>query len=48
MPDLGTYAVPVLAAYASSLALLAGLLLWARWRARRVARMLARMGQRNG
>ncbi len=50
MPDLGAYAGPVLAAYAISLGLLALLLLWARVRARRVARHLARLmkGQADG
>ncbi len=43
MPDLGNYAGPVLAAYGISLGLLALLLIWARWRAGRVARMLAQV-----
>jgi heme exporter protein D len=41
MPDLGTYALPVLGSYAAALALLAALVLLSVWRARRVARRLA-------
>lgn len=41
MPDLGTYAGPVLAAYGASIVLLGGLTLWVIMRARRIARALA-------
>ncbi len=48
MPDLGKYAGVVLAAYAVSLVLIAGLVLLSVWRARRVARALAAERGRNG
>ncbi len=40
MPDLGTYAVPVLSAYAISLGLIAGIIVLSFWQARRARRML--------
>ncbi|MBF9030158.1 heme exporter protein CcmD [Rhodobacterales bacterium HKCCE3408] len=40
MPDLGQYAVQVLAAYGASLVLLAGLIVVSVWQARRVRRRL--------
>ncbi|WP_099827634.1 heme exporter protein CcmD [Oceaniglobus indicus] len=41
MPDLGKYAVSVLSAYGATFVLLACLVIWTIWRARRVARRLA-------
>lgn len=48
MPDLGAYAGPVLVAYGISLSLLALLLIWTLWRARRVARILERLRRQDG
>ena len=48
MPDLGPYAGPVLASYGIGIALIVGLVLWARWRAARVARALALVERRRG
>jgi heme exporter protein D len=48
MPDLGKYAGVVIAAYAVSLILIAGLVALSVWRARRVARALASERARNG
>lgn len=48
MPDLGTYAVPVLSAYAGTLTLLAAIVAGSIWRARRVARKLADVEARRG
>jgi len=41
MPDLGAYAVPVLAAYGGSIAALVGIVWISLWRARVVARRLS-------
>lgn len=46
MPDLGTYATEVLLAYALSLALLGGLVLWVWARARRTKSELDRLEAR--
>jgi heme exporter protein D len=50
MPDLGTYAGAVLAAYGASIVLLGGLTAWVMLRARRIARALAAVerGQERG
>lgn len=48
MPDLGTYAVPVLSAYAGSLLLLAVLIVGSIWKARRVFRKLSDVEERRG
>ncbi|MDC0738527.1 heme exporter protein CcmD [Cognatishimia sp. SS12] len=48
MPDLGKYAFTVLAAYGASLALLLGLIWMSLRAARRAARDLAEVEQRNG
>ena len=48
MPDLGTYAVPVLSAYAGTLGLLAVLVVGSIWKARRVARKLSTVEERRG
>ena len=41
MPDLGKYTGTVLGAYALSLALIFGLVIWVGWRSARVKRALA-------
>ncbi len=46
MPDLGTYAGPVLAAYGASIVLLGGLVAWVVLRARAVARTLTAVERR--
>jgi heme exporter protein D len=48
MPDLGTYAVPVLSSYAVSLALLAAVVLASVWKARRVRARLEQVENRRG
>jgi heme exporter protein D len=48
MPDLGKYAGVVIAAYAVSLILIAGLVAMSVWRAWRVARALEAERGRNG
>ncbi len=48
MVDLGQYAVPVLSAYAVTIALLVALVAGSIWRARRVARALAEVEARRG
>jgi heme exporter protein D len=48
MVDLGQYAVPVLSAYAGTLALLVALIAASIWRARRVARHLDEIEARRG
>ena len=48
MPDLETYAVPVLGSYAAALGLLAALALATWWRDRRVRRRLAEAEARRG
>jgi heme exporter protein D len=48
MPDLGTYAVPVLSSYAVSLALLIVLVGASIWKARRVRARLEQVENRRG
>ena len=48
MPDLGTYAVPVLSSYAVSLGLLAAVILASVWKARRVRARLETVETRRG
>lgn len=48
MPDLGTYALPVLSSYAVSLGLLAVLILASVWKARRVRARLETVENRRG
>lgn len=48
MPDLGTYAVPVLSSYAVSLALLVALVAASIWKARRVRARLEQVENRRG
>ena len=48
MPDLGRYAVAVLASWGVSLALLAGLVGWTLWQGARVRAALARAEARIG
>ena len=47
MPDLGPYGGAVYGAYALSLALIGGLVIWVAWRAGAVKRALARAEARN-
>ena len=47
MPDLGRYAIEVGAAYAGSLLMLAALVGWVWWRARRMRRALDAVEARN-
>ena len=48
MPDLGKYTGTVLGAYALSLALILGLVIWVGWRSARVKRALAEAEARRG
>jgi len=48
MPDLGTYAVPVLSSYAVSLGLLIAVVLASVWKARRVRARLEQVETRRG
>lgn len=48
MPDLGTYAVPVLSSYAVSLGLLVAVILASMWKARRVRARLQEVEHRRG
>lgn len=48
LPDLGTYAVPVLSSYAVSLALLIGIVAASVWKARRVRARLDQVETRRG
>jgi heme exporter protein D len=48
MPDLGTYAVPVLSSYAVSIALLIAVVLGSIWKARRVRARLEEVETRRG
>ena len=48
MPDLGTYAVPVLGSYAATIVLVAVLVAVSLWRAARVHRALAAAEARAG
>ena len=48
MPDLGTYAVPVLSSYAVSLGLLIVLVAGSIWKARRVRARLEQVENRRG
>lgn len=48
MPDLGTYAVPVLSSYGVSIALLIGVVLASVWKARRVRARLDQVESRRG
>jgi heme exporter protein D len=48
MPDLGTYAVPVLASYAVSLGLLIAVVAASIWKARRVRARLEEVETRRG
>lgn len=48
LPDLGTYAVPVLSSYAVSLALLIGVVAASIWKARRVRARLEQVESRRG
>ena len=48
MPDLGTYAVPVLSSYAVSLVLLVVVVLASIWKARRVRARLEDVESRRG
>lgn len=48
MPDLGTYALPVLSSYAVSLGLLVALIVASVWKARRVRARLENVESRRG
>ena len=48
MPDLGTYAVPVLSSYAVSIVLLIAVVLGSIWKARRVRARLEEVETRRG
>jgi heme exporter protein D len=48
LPDLGTYAVPVLSSYAVSLGLLVAVIVASIWKARRVRARLEQVESRRG
>ncbi|MDG3042423.1 heme exporter protein CcmD [Roseicyclus marinus] len=48
MPDLGTYALPVLSSYAVSLGLLIAVIIASVWKARRVRAQLENVENRRG
>ncbi len=48
MPELGTYALPVLGSYAASVVLIAGLVALSFWQRARVKRALAEVEARQG